>query len=159
MRIPKIYLETTIFNFPFAYDAPDKKKAALALFDEIKTGKYTPYTSGYVIDELQKAAEPKRTDMMQLIADYHVEVLPANDETASLADKYIAEGIIPEEHKTDARHIAATTVYDLDIILSYNFRHIVKHKTIKMVEAVNTVLGYRKIDILTPEEVIEYDRP
>jgi rRNA-processing protein FCF1 len=157
MRIPKVYLETTIFNFPFADDAPDKKKAALVLFEEIKNGKYKPYTSGYVIDELQKAGEPKRTEMMKLIDCYQVEVLPTNDETADLADKYIAEGIIPEEYKTDARHIAATAVYDLDIILSYNFRHIVKHKTIKMVEAVNTVLGYRKIDILTPEEVIEYD--
>jgi rRNA-processing protein FCF1 len=158
MRVPKIYLETTIFNFPYADDAPDKKKATLSLFDEIRAGKYTPYTSGYVIDELVKAGEPKRSEMMSLIAAYEVEVLPANDEAARLADKYIAEGVIPEEHKTDARHIAATTVYDLDIILSYNFRHIVKHKTIKMVEAVNTLLGYRRIDILTPEEVVEYER-
>jgi predicted nucleic acid-binding protein len=157
MKITKVYLETTIFNFPYADDAPDKKQAALTLFDEIKAGKYQPYTSGYVIEELVKNGEPKQSKMLQRITDYHIEVLPYSDEVERLADRYIAEGIIPASHELDARHIAATSVYRLDSILSYNFRHIVKHKTIKMVEAVNILEGYNKIDIFSPEEVIDYE--
>ena len=49
MRIPKIYLESTVFNFFFAYDAPDKRKDTLKLFKEIKEGKYAPYTSNAVL--------------------------------------------------------------------------------------------------------------
>jgi predicted nucleic acid-binding protein len=52
MKVPKIYLETTIFNFPFADDAPQYKADTLKLFDEIKAGKFKPYTSEYVLEEL-----------------------------------------------------------------------------------------------------------
>jgi predicted nucleic acid-binding protein len=62
----KIYLETTIFNFIFAEDSPDKKQDVIKLFDEIKQGKYIPYTSDYVLQELLKAEEPKRAQMVNL---------------------------------------------------------------------------------------------
>jgi hypothetical protein len=56
--VPKIYLETSVFNFRFVDDAPDKKRDTLRLFDEIKQGKYEPYTSDYVLDELKNAQNP-----------------------------------------------------------------------------------------------------
>jgi hypothetical protein len=58
---------------------------------------------------------------------------------------------------TDALHIAAATVHDLDIIVSYNFRHIVKRKTVTMIEVVNLREGYKRIGIFSPTEVIEND--
>ena len=146
-----------MFNFPFADDAPDKKKAAIALFDEIKAGKYIPYTSAYVVDELLDAEEPKQSYMIQLITDYAINILPYNDAAEKLADKYLQKGVIPKDHRTDALHIATTTVNGLDGIISYNFKHIVKQKTIKMVEIINRDEGYRRIDINIPEEVIDYD--
>jgi hypothetical protein len=52
LKILKIYLETTVFNFRFADDSPDKKQDTIKLFDEISQGKYIPYTSDYVLQEL-----------------------------------------------------------------------------------------------------------
>ncbi|MDR2730199.1 MAG: type II toxin-antitoxin system PemK/MazF family toxin [Treponema sp.] len=59
-----MYLETTVFNFIFAEDSPDKKQDVIKLFGEIRQGKYIPYTSDYVLQELLKAEEPKQGDII-----------------------------------------------------------------------------------------------
>jgi hypothetical protein len=65
------------------------------------------------------------------------------------------EGIIPQKYRTDGLHIAIATVNDLDMIISMNFQHIVKRKTIKMTGNINTLKGYHAIDIYSPMEVVE----
>ena len=155
MRVQKIYIETTVFNFCFADDAPDKRKDTLKFFEEIKEGKYVPYTSNTVLLELERDVEPKRSQMLMLIEDYNITVLPARTEEQQLANIYVAEGIIPQKYATDALHIASTTINDLDFIVSYNFKHIVKRKTITMTESVNLREGYKRIGIFSPTEVIE----
>ena len=157
MRIPKIYLETTVFNFFFADDAPEKKQDTLKLFHEIKNGKYIPYTSDAVLEELGKAAPDKFQQMFPLISQYSMITLQVTDEARRLADIYIKEGVIPEKYPTDALHIALSTVNDLDYIISYNFRHIVKVKTITMTESINIRENYKRIGIFSPTEVIDYD--
>ena len=94
--------------------------------------------------------------MLELISKYGIALLSSNEEIQRLADIYISEGIIPIKYRDDANHIAATTVYDLDFIVSYNFQHIVKMKTITMVESVNLRERYKRIGIYSPTEVIEY---
>jgi hypothetical protein len=155
-RIPTIYIETTIFNFPFADDAPHYKADTLRLFEEIRAGKFTPFTSGYVLDELEAATDPLREDRIRLIKEYGVEIIPASDEAKSLATAYIKAGIIPPAYGTDSFHIAAATVKGLDFIVSLNFRHIVKRKTIEEVELINFREGYKRIGIYSPMEVIDY---
>jgi predicted nucleic acid-binding protein len=156
MRVPKIYLETSVFNFYFADDAPDKRDDTLRLFEEIRQGKYEPYTSVFVVEELRAAPEPKRSQMLDIIRQYGIIALPGESESRRMAGLYVAEGIIPGKYLTDALHIAATTVNDLDFIVSYNFQHIVKLKTVTMTESVNLRENYRKIGIYSPTEVIEY---
>jgi predicted nucleic acid-binding protein len=155
MRIPKIYIETSVFNFFFADSFPDKKQDTRKLFDEIAYGKYEPYTSNYVLRELQEAQEPKRSKMFKLIEKYNIIVLQSDEEVKYLAGIYISEGVIPEKYIIDAAHIAVTTVYDIDFIVSFNFRHIVKRKTVTMSEIINIREGYRRIGIFSPTEVIE----
>jgi hypothetical protein len=101
MRIPTIYLETTIFNFPFTNDAPQYRAEVLRLF--------------------------------------------------------IEAGIIPPAYGTDGFHIASATVKGLDFIVSLNFRHIVKRKTIEKVELINFQEGYKRIGIYSPAEVTDHD--
>jgi len=156
-RIPTIYLETTMFNFPFVDDAPQYRADTLRLFAEIKAGKFKPYTSVYVTRELESATDAKREDRLRLIKEYGVEIIPASDEVERLAGLYLAEGIIPEKHIIDALHIAAVTVADLDFIVSLNFRHIVKRKTIIETEIINAREGFRRVFIHTPAEVTDYD--
>ena len=154
MRIQKIYLETSVFNFVFADDAPDKKADTVKLFEEIKNKKFLPFTSNYVTEEIDKAPHEKKENMHGLILGYGIEILQDADEIEHLSDKYITEGIIPEKYKTDALHIAAATVNDLDAVVSWNFEHIVKRKTMIMTEVVNRRNGYNKVDIYSPSEVI-----
>ena len=66
MRKPKIYLETTMFNYYFDADR-DAHADTVKLFKEIRSGKYEAYTSAYVMDELIESDEPKRSNMLALI--------------------------------------------------------------------------------------------
>ena len=154
MRIPKVYLETTLFNFYFDKNR-DAHTATVMLFKEIAAGNYAPFTSTYVTDELEKAPKEKRDKMMDLITEYGITVLDANEEAVKIADIYVEEGVIPQRFRTDGLHIAIAAINDLDMIVSMNFQHIVKRKTITMTGYINTLNGYRAIEIYSPMEVIQ----
>ena len=156
MRKQKVYLETTMFNYYF-----DKTKnaqpATIALFDAVGSGQFEGYTSVYTYEELEKAPEPLRTRMLGLLDKYRIVVLDTSDEVTQLANSYISGNIIPKNKRIDALHIAIASANELDIILSYNFKHINKLKTKTLVPATNLVFGYRDIFIAQPEEVIDYE--
>jgi len=156
MPTPKMYLETTIFNYYF-----DKEREAhldtVKLFEEIKAGKYEPYTSEYVTNELAKAPIEKQKLMLALLDKYNITLIKASADAERLAGIYIQEKIIPIKYTTDALHIAAASVRSLDFIVSLNFRHIVKRKTILMTEVVNVREGYKRIGIFSPMEVVEHE--
>ena len=96
--------------------------------------------------------------MMSLIAEYNIAVLIPNDETLKLANIYVEEGMIPQKYYTDCLHIAIATVNDLDMIVSMNFKHIVKRKTIILTTKINKLNDYRAIEIYSPMEVIEHEK-
>ncbi|MCL2608570.1 MAG: hypothetical protein FWD94_01525 [Treponema sp.] len=95
--------------------------------------------------------------MESLIGNYGITVLPVTEEAEHLAGVYVREGVIPEKYLADAFHIAAASVAGLDFIVSLNFKHIVKRKTIVLTETINAREGYRRIFIHTPAEVVEYE--
>ena len=154
MRKPKIYLETTMFNYYFDADR-DAHGDTVKLFEEVRAGKYEAYTSFYVINELEIAGEPKRSNMLALTKEYGVTTLPDNKEVERLAAIYVKEGIIPSKYLFDALHIATATINDLDYVFSLNFKHINKIKTKVMTSNVNIREGYKPIIIASPMEVIE----
>jgi len=154
MRIQKVYLETTLFNFYFDQDR-DAHAVTVELFKEIAAGKYEAFTSDYVVDELKKAPAEKSARMMNLLIEYGIPVLAMDDEADRLADNYVSEGVIPQKYRTDGLHIAIATINDLDMIISMNFQHIVKRKTIQMTGHINKMNGYRAVEIYSPMEVIE----
>ncbi|MDR0321330.1 MAG: PIN domain-containing protein [Treponema sp.] len=152
----KVYLETTIFNYYF-----DKTKnaqpATVAFFEAIDSGQFEGFTSVYAYDELNKAPEPQRTNMLNLIEKYHITVLDTSDEVIKLAETYIENNIIPKKKRVDALHLAIASAHEMDIILSFNFKHINKLKTKTLIPATNLLAGYRNIIITQPEEVIDYE--
>jgi len=155
MRTQKVYLETTLFNFYVDEGRGDAQTDTVKLFKEIAAGKYEAYTSDYVIDELALAPNEKREKMISLLSEYKIKVLEPDAEASRLADKYVLEGVIPQRYRADGLHIAIAAVYGLDLIISMNFQHIVKHKTEKMTGAINTLNGYRAVEIVSPMEVVE----
>lgn len=156
MRVPKIYLETTMFNYYFDQER-EAHPHTVRLFEEIKEGRYQAYTSQYVTRELRRAPEPKRELMFGLINKYAITTLEASPEAELLAELYVEVEIIPAKFFTDGLHIAIATVNDLDMILSLNFRHIVRKKTMELTEYINYRAGYRKISIYSPMEVADYE--
>jgi hypothetical protein len=158
MNVPQIYIESTVFNFVFNTDSPEMTRDAVTLFELIGQGKFAAYTSQYVRDELEAAPEPKRSNMLALIDKYNIITLSKSPDAARLANIYIAEGAVPVNSREDAHHIATTAVKGLDYIVSYNFKHIVRSKTITMTGAINQRESYKPIKILSPTEVINYDK-
>ncbi|OAD22198.1 hypothetical protein THIOM_002003 [Candidatus Thiomargarita nelsonii] len=73
-----------------------------------------------------------------------------------LADLYIEKKILTEKHYDDASHIALATVYEVDTLVSWNFRHIVHLDKIPLFNAVNLEQGYKMISIYSPREVTTY---
>ena len=151
----KIYVETTLFNFFIDEDKGDAHIDTVKLFKEIASDKYEAYTSDYVIDELERAPDEKRNKMINLITEYGIKVLESDIAASKLADLYIEQGIIPIKYRNDGLHIAIATVNGLDMIISMNFEHIVKRKTIKMTGAINILNNYHAIEIYSPMEVVE----
>jgi len=158
MEKPKIYLETTLFNYYFDTDR-DAHPDTLLLFKDVAAGKYEAFTSDAVVKELTAAPASKSAMMIALVGEYKIETLTVNDEINRLADLYVAEGIIPAKYRTDGVHIAVAAVNGLDIIASMNFQHIVKNKVKRLANAVNIVKGYRPVDIVSPMEIVENENP
>jgi len=146
-----------LFNYYFDEDR-DAHADTVTLFEECASGKFEPFTSDYVIKEIEDAPEEKREKMLDLIKRYNIVILAADDETDDLAGRYVSEGALPQKSLADASHIAAASVNALDMIISLNFRHIVKERTIEMTGAINTLLGYKPMKIKTPMEVIDDEK-
>jgi predicted nucleic acid-binding protein len=153
MRKMKIYLETTIFNMSLSDQAPQYRDASLEILKEVNTGLYEAFTSELVIQEINRSPKQRAEELLGKVHETTAKILEGNSEIVALANDYVKEGLIPEKYFDDALHIAIASYYEIDVILSWNFEHMVKLKTKKGVVAVNVLKGYKPIEILTPLEV------
>ena len=151
----RLYLETTTFNWFF--DERPGHVEVVKLFEAVRAGKFIGYTSKYVTDELDKAEEPKRTNMLNLIDEYGIKMLAPKTEAVSLAEEYINTGAIPKSQQYDSLHIAFASVYKLNAVVSYNFHHINRNKTKVLIPLINEQHGFKgMIMFLTAKEVFDY---
>ena len=152
----KVYLDTSIFNFAVStQDVPREKELTCKFLEDIKKGAFLGYISVRVIEEIRKASNQRQEVLLAVMAQVPLESLPLTDEVKALAERYIQEKIIPEKERNDAIHIAVASIYHLDAIVSWNFEHMVKFKTRREVQGINTMMGYKTIEICTPQEIIE----
>lgn len=157
MRKLKIYLDTSVWNFVFADDAPDKKEITEEFFSEI--GDYEIYTSVVVIEEIMQAEPEKRKKLEALLALHKPIVLEGNEEIIRLANRYIEKGVLTSSHENDALHIAYSTFYETDILLSWNYKHLANVFKKRRILGINFEEGYSKqIELITPMEVLRNDR-
>lgn len=92
--------------------------------------------------------------MLSKLPTESVEVINFCDEIAILRDAYLEAGILGSEGKADAEHIAAASVADVDLVVSWNFKHIVHYEKISGYQAVNLINGYKEIRIYSLKEVV-----
>jgi hypothetical protein len=151
----KLYLETTIPNFLFADDAPEKRRVTEAFFQWLRITSDTVYSSQLTKDELSAAPEPKRAQMLQTLEALNVILLKPTSETLALAELYVRESVIPSRFRADAAHVAIAVCHHLDVIVSWNMRHLVNVRKVQRINEVNAKHGWQAIRIHTPEEVLE----
>ena len=154
MKKLKIYIETSVFNYYFDKDR-DGHEDTVKLFEAIGAGEYEGYVSIHVTDELKRAQEPKRSNMLALVEEYGIKVLRNDTRITALARLYIANGILTATHRLDSLHIATASVYALDCVVSYNFEHINRAKTKILTAQVNRKAGYNSVVICTSKEVLD----
>lgn len=149
----KFYLDTSVFNFLLAEDEPIKRKITQELFKKLPDfGEI--YISDIVSLEVLESSSPIRERLIAVINKQEPTILSIDEEIRELAEEYIRAGIIPAKYRDDALHIAVAVVNRLDVVVSWNFEHIVKLKTKREVNGLNLMLGYKEIEIVSPEEVI-----
>lgn len=154
MKKPQLYLETSVWNFYFADDAPEKKEITLSFFDKIKQGEYEVFISDVVIEEIGVAKEEKRDLLLNIIKEYNPKRLLINEEVVELAKKYISEEVLPAKKLEDAIHVAVSTIFEMDALISWNLKHLANLKKMEMINGVNMKEGYSKrLELITPMEV------
>lgn len=155
MRKPKLYLESSVWNYYYADDAPEKRDITREFFKNVKEGLYDIYISPTVIEEIGRAEENKRRLLIELIRKYQPQMIEIDEETIELSKRYLEKGIIPARKVEDAVHVAVSTVYEIDALISWNYRHLANLRKKELIQSINLMEGYTKVlDIITPMEVI-----
>jgi predicted nucleic acid-binding protein len=151
MRKLKIYIDTSVISHLQHEDVPERMQDTRRFWDELKTGKYEVVISDVVLQEIENCHEPKQTDLLNYLEEIEYKILHKNVEVVNLAKEYIENGVLNRKNITDCLHIAFAVVGECDIIISWNFKHMVRFKTIQGVRAISVKNGYFKpIDILQP---------
>ena len=94
--------------------------------------------------------------MKKIIKNTSFKILFENDDCVKLVNEYMKKKIVPQKYRDDARHIAVAVINNMDIIVTWNCRHMANVENKRIINAVNVILGYKQIDIVTPLEVVGY---
>lgn len=151
VRRLRVYADTSVFGGCLDDEFAKESKA---FFNEIRAGRFTLVISSVTLRELVDAPENVRRILSSLPAD-NVENFPDCPDIMELRDAYIEAGVIGPGSSEDAEHVAAASVADVDMIVSWNFRHIVHFEKISGYHGVNLIRGYKPLNIYSPKEVIE----
>ncbi|PXF59062.1 MAG: hypothetical protein C4B59_12305 [Candidatus Methanogaster sp.] len=147
----KTYLDTSVISALFDARNPERKSLTESFFEQIES--FDPFISEITVAEIERTPDPTLRSNMKEVA-LQLTMLPLTDDVKRLADEYVRYGAVPESHLEDAYHIAVAVINEMDCILSWNFRHIVRLKTRDIVKMVNTVNAFRHIEITTPAELL-----
>jgi predicted nucleic acid-binding protein len=149
-----VYLDTSVIGGCFDVEF---SKWSSALFTDFRDGIYIPVISDLVEAEIQDAPEKIKSKLIELF-EMDCEILRTDDDSIDLANQYQERGILSPKFFNDGLHIAIATVHILDILVSWNFKHIVHFNRIHFFNAVNIAMGYKPIEIYSPREVTTYEQ-
>lgn len=153
----KVYLDTSVISYLDQQDAPEKMQETREVWEYLKTGQYDIYISDVVLDELGKCKEDKLKILISYLRQLSYHVIQTDEKSIELAEKFIDFGVLKRKSFDDCRHIAAAILSGCDIIVSWNFKHIVNVKTIRGIKVVTTLEGYKDLLIYPPSALLEED--
>ena len=148
----RIYIDTSVVG---GYFDEEFKEDTLPLFDRLQKGEIIFVVSDLLDLELINAPQKVR----ELLHNFSIEKfdrIELTEEAILLADTYIGEKVVGKTSLEDCRHIAMATIHKVDVLASWNFKHIVNLDKIKGYNSVNLKLGYQMIEIRSPKDLINY---
>ena len=149
-----LYIDTSVIGGYF--DVEFEKETKL-LFQNILEGEFNMVYSSVTEDELLNAPLLVKELLNAIPADCKTKI-ELTEEAVLLADTYIQENVVGKTSREDCFHIALATIFKADILVSWNFKHIVNVMRIRGYNAVNLKLGYSAIDIRSPKEIVNYEK-
>ena len=149
----ELYIDTSVIGG--VLDSEDKRRLEITknFLNLVKKRKVIGYVSNITLEEINKAPPEIKKELLRVVQETKPDVLQENEECIKLVEFYLKEKIIPPKFRDDLRHIAIAVVYGLDAVVSWNFKHIVNIITKRKVNSVNLKLGFKTIDLISPEEV------
>jgi hypothetical protein len=149
----RLYLDTSVFG---GYFDPEFELWTKILFDKIHNGEFKVIFSKLTDIELEAAPEKVRT-LATGLPDTSIEFIDISDKAVELAEQYLNEKVVGKTSRADCIHIALATLNNADILVSWNFKHIVNINKIRGYNSVNYKFGYKILEIRTPREILEYE--
>ena len=145
-----------MINVLFAEDAPDFQRVTIEFFEQYAP-QYDLFVSEIVLLEIGRTTDLAQRDrLLGVIRQYPISVLAfePRDEIITLGNAYREKGVIPLSQQEDALHVAHATIHEVDVLLSWNFKHLANVRREARIEAVNKERGYwRPLRIVSPLEV------
>lgn len=149
-----LYLDTSVVSHLDHPDNPQNTLITQKLWDSCKKQEYIVFISELVLIELEGCNPAKKTKLYSYLRQVDYNLIFLTEEISNLAEKYINSAIIPQKYRSDALHIAAP-VSNCDFLVSWNFKHIVRAKTILGVNGVNKLAGYKEIQIVSSNMLVD----
>ncbi|MDO5564113.1 MAG: PIN domain-containing protein [Eubacteriales bacterium] len=153
----KVYLDTSVISYLKQDDSPEKTKITNDLWEKFKTGIYDICFSNLTLLEVGRCFDEKRLFLANKLNEIEYEEYKVNERTKNLATQIIRIGILTEKSFDDCQHIAVALQNDCDIIVSWNFKHLVNVKTINGIRAISMIEGYKTINIFDPLTLLEME--
>jgi len=147
---PRIYIDTSVMG---GCEDEEFSRWSIQLFEEFRQGLKTAVISNLTRQELEGAPENVKQILLSL-PDINMENVILTEISECLAQNYIDDGVVGSRHIVDAQHIALASVERVDVLVSWNFQHIVNIDRIHAFNSVNLKLGYPMLEIRSPREVI-----
>ncbi|HET6457176.1 MAG TPA: PIN domain-containing protein [Armatimonadota bacterium] len=152
MRRNRVYIDTSVLGAVFDEEF---REATTAFFEQARLSRFDIVMSALVEDEISLSPQNVQDFYAEVLA-YAGSVFPTQ-QAILLQQAYLDAGVVSPKWADDALHVATATLAECDIIVSWNFRHMVHYDKKRKYNAVNVLNGYGYIDILSPAEVIEYE--
>lgn len=149
--IPRVYIDTSIIGGYFDEEFEFYTKL---FFEKVEQGKFKIIISDILTTELKGAPDEVLT-FYDSVSPTQVEYVEQTKDSIWLGEEYLNEGVVGKASRTDCRHIALATMINADILVSWNFKHIVNIKRIRGYNSVNIRNGHRILEIRTPREILE----
>jgi len=117
--------------------------------------RYRLLTSDPVLDELTRAEHPFKQEKIDLLAG--VELLEIPDGIEEIIEVYLERYVMPRDPTGDAMHLALSSYYKCDVLLTWNCQHLANLNKIGHIRRVNTLLGLHVPQLITPLELLGED--